>query len=123
MNSTETVGYITQGVSDLLSLGIPPQPIFWGASNKEHIKANHPATYQKYEAGLLFVIVNIIAAPDYVGYRNGAIEYIGVMVDGEILKVAVRPSKRGAYFARTMYPIQQRELDDFLAKGTLVKSR
>ena len=60
-------------------------------------------------------------APDYVGNRNNAIEYVKIMSDGDILKIAVRASKKGFYFARTMYLIRQSELNKFLAKSTLVK--
>ena len=116
------VGRIEASIISLLGLGIVPLPIFYGDSNREHIETNHPDTYAKYAMGLASVISSIIKTPDYAGNRNGAIEYVKIMPDGEILKIAVRASKKGVYFARTMYRIQQGELDRFLAKGTLVKT-
>ena len=71
---------------------------------------------------LASVISSIIKTPDHVGRRNDAIEYVKIMPDGEILKTVVRASKKGVYFARTLYRIQQGELDGFLAKGTIVKT-
>jgi hypothetical protein len=121
MTTAKTIGYITQEIIALLALGIVPQPIFWGESNREHIKVNHPATYVKYASMLAAVITDVLKVPDYAGKRNDAIEYIKIMSDGEILKVAVRTSKKGIYFARTMYPISQDELNSFLAKKTLLK--
>jgi hypothetical protein len=121
MSEAKIIGHITQSIITLLALGIAPQPIFWGESNREHVEANHPATYAKYVSFLVTAIADVLKAPDYAGKRNDAIEYIKIMPDGEILKVAVRASKRGIYFARTAYPISRGELDNFLAKKTLLK--
>jgi hypothetical protein len=68
-----------------------------------------------------FVVSSILESPDYVGYSNGSIEYSKIMRDGEILKIAVRESQNGVYFASTMYPLQHDELDRFMQKNTLVK--
>jgi ribosomal protein S8 len=117
------VGYITQEIINLLALGIAPQPVFWGESNREHVEMNHPSTYAKYSPSSVLesIIVNGLKAPGYVGKRNDAVEYIKLAPDGENLKIAVRASKKGVYFVRTVYPISQDEVDNFLAKKTLVK--
>ena len=118
---TIIVGCIELGVISLLGLNIEHQPIFWGESNREHVEINHPLVYTKYGSVLPSVISGILKAPDYVGSRNNAIEYVKLMPDRDILKVAVRASKKGVYYARTMYLIRQSELIKFLAKSTLVK--
>ena len=115
------VGHIELNIINLLRLGITYQPIFLGNSNREHIRKNHPATYAKYASVLVSVISNVLKNPDYIGGRNNAIEYVKGMPDGDILKIAVRTSKKGVYFVRTMYSIQQNELNKYLAKNTLVK--
>jgi hypothetical protein len=115
------IGQITQSTINILGLAISPSAALWGDSNREHVKVNHPATYQKYGEALESVIRSILENPHYVGFRNGAIEYIKTMPDGEILKVAVRASKKNVYFVRTVYPLRQEELDSFLAMKTLVK--
>ncbi|MDR1915478.1 MAG: hypothetical protein LBQ58_02765 [Synergistaceae bacterium] len=120
---TVAVGQIKQEVISILNLNISPCTIFWGESNRQHVEHNHPATYQKYGTMLESVIRDILDVPDYVGYRNKAIEYIKTMPDKEILKVAVRASKQNIFFVRTIYPIWQNELDSFLANKTLVKTR
>jgi hypothetical protein len=119
---TAAVGQIKQEIINILNLGISPCAVFWGESNRQHVEHSHPATYQKYGATLEPVIRDILNAPDYVGYRNNAIEYIKIMPDKEILKAAVRASKQNIFFVRTIYPIWQNELDGFLANKTLVKT-
>ena len=119
--SAVIVGYIESDIITLLGLGIVPQPVFWGDSNIEHVEINHPATYAKYGQVLASVISGMLQAPDYVGERNGAIEYVKIMPDGEILKAAVRASKKWVFYVRTVYPIKHEELGNFLSKGTLVK--
>jgi hypothetical protein len=115
------IGQITQLIINILGLAISPSAVLWGDSNREHVKSNHPATHQKYGDELESVIRGIIENPHYAGFRNGAIEYIKTMPDGEILKVAVRTSKNNIYFVRTIYPLRQEELDSFLAMKTLIK--
>ncbi|MCL1875423.1 MAG: hypothetical protein FWF87_04090 [Synergistaceae bacterium] len=121
MKNSTAVANISSDVINILGLGIISAPILFGQSNREHIEKNHPATFAKYSRIFDSVISSVLKNPDYVGNRDGAIEYVKIMPDGEILKVAVRSSKNGVYFARTMYPIQQEELDRFLSKNTLKK--
>jgi hypothetical protein len=121
MENAITVAYISNDIISLLKLKISSQIILFGVSNREHIKKEHPATFAKYSQELVHTISSILQTPDFVGSRDGAIEYIKIMPDGEILKIAVRESKNGVFFARTLYPIQQDELNRFLAKNTLIK--
>ena len=121
MKNAVIVAHIGSDIINILGLEITSQPIFWGESNREHIRISHPAIYNKYASVLDSVISSILKTPDYAGTRNNAIEYVKFMPSGEFLKVAVRASKKGVFFARTIYPIQQEELDRFLTKGTLVK--
>ncbi|MDR3354502.1 MAG: hypothetical protein LBO21_05645 [Synergistaceae bacterium] len=115
------IGQITRFIINILGLEISPSAVLWGDSNRAHVKANHPATCQKYGEDLESVIRSVIENPHYVGFRHGAIEYVKTMPDGEILKAAVRASKKNVYFVRTVYPLRQEELDRFLAMKTIKK--
>jgi len=113
------VGVITQEVIDLLGLPIAPgTPIYMGQSNIEHMISRHPDEYAKY-GGYIRDIVN---APDYVGINpgDGSIEYIkDFTVDNEYVKVAVRVSLGGKYFARSLFTRNRAKVDSFIASGTL----
>ena len=93
-------------------------PIMLGESNIEHMLAKHEAAYIKYGDR----IDEILDKPDYVGRHpsNGSIEYVKeFVVDGEYVKVAVRISNSGCYFARTMYVLDNDRVKRFIEKGTL----
>ena len=84
------------------------------------MQSHHPADWAKYGAEL----VNILAYPDYVGQnpKDGSIEYVKeFLVDGEFVKVAVRLSGRGYYYARSLYVLNDSRVKNFIAKGTLKK--
>ena len=115
----QKVGTITQKVAELLGLDIPLNaPIMLGESNIEHMLEKHEAAYIKSGDR----IQEILAQPDYVGRHptDGSIEYVKeFVVDGEYVKVAVRISNSGIYFARTMYELNSDRVKRFIAKGTL----
>lgn len=95
--------------------------IYLGPSNLQHMQTSHPADFAKYGAEL----INILAYPDYVGTNptDGSIEYVKeFLVDGEYVKVAVRLSGKGLYFARSMYILNPARVKNYIAKGTLKKT-
>ena len=80
--------------------------------------SSHPYDYEKYGAK----IEDIIAHPDYVGSRSKSIEYFKeYQVDGDTVKLAVRISGSGMYFARTLYTVDSDQVEGFIEKGTLKK--
>lgn len=115
------VGEITQAVVETLGLSIKPgTPIFIGKTNIEHMQKRHPEDYAKYGRH----IQDIIANPDYVGISPGdnSIEYTKEFpMDNEYVKVAVRVSLGGKYFARSVFIRNRAKVDSFIANGTLKK--
>ena len=65
----------------------------------------------------------IIAKPDYVALnKDKSIEYVKeYQRDNEFVKVAVKVNLSGNYFARTLYVLNSKRVQDFIAKGTLKK--
>lgn len=115
----QKVGAIADNV--IAALGLPVisgTPIYLGDSNIRHMIERHPADYQKYGAH----IPNILSNPDYVGTNptDGSIEYVKeFLIDGEYVKVAVRISGTGKYYARSLYVLNPNRVRNFIAKGTL----
>jgi hypothetical protein len=113
------IGEITAEVVAALNLSIVPgTSICLGQSNIQHMLNKHPADYAKYGAYL----GEIISAPDYVGVNpsNGSIEYVkDFLVDGEFVKVAVRISRGGRFYARSLYVLNPARVQNFIANGSL----
>lgn len=113
------VGEITEAVINILGLSITSgTPIFIGQSNIEHMLNKHPDEYIKYGC----YIHDIVSAPDYVGINpgDGSIEYVkDFPVDNDYVKVAVRVSKSGTYFTRSLYILNPSRVQSFIANGTL----
>lgn len=113
------VGCISEKVVSALGLSVKPgQPIFLGSSNIAHMQNRHPADYLKYGQ----FIPAILSAPDYVGQNpsDGSIEYVkDFQINGEFVKVAVRLSNGGTLFARSLYVLNSKRVNNFIAKGTL----
>ena len=119
-----SVGKVTQEIMNLLSLQIPLQKteIFFGVSNRQHIQTQHPDIISRYGTTMSGVgqnITLILADPTYVGYHNASIEYMKTMSTGETLKVAVRASKNGTLFVRSIYLISPEDIQRFLQHGRL----
>lgn len=113
------IGSITEDVIQLLGLSVPAgTPIHVGQSNLAHMQQKHAADYAKYG----YDIQSILAAPDYVGLnpKDGSIEYVKeYLQDGEWVKVAVRVSVSGRYYARSLYVLNSNRVSNFIQKGTL----
>ena len=109
------VGVITAQVIQILGLDIiPDTPIYLGDTNIAHMEVNHERDYSLYGD----LIEEIIASPTYVGYKRGSIEYIKEV--SEYVKVAVRVSSDGDYFARTLYTMNSYKVEKMVVKGNLL---
>ncbi len=120
MQEREIVGYLTKQIIDMLSLEAEADtPIFISESNTKHIRDAHPDAYFKYYDNLS----DIIEYPDYVGIagvHTPSIEYIKrYEVNNELVNVAVRTSKSGVYYLRSLFVIEEGRLNDYLKKGYL----
>lgn len=115
----KTVGSISQNVIQLLGLHADAgTPIYLGESNVQHMIQRHPDDYLKYGER----IPDILNSPDYVGMNpsDGSIEYVKeFLIEGEYVKVAVRISGTGKYYARSLYVLNPNRVRNFVAKGTL----
>ena len=118
----QIVGYISMYVINLLGISgyTVPIPVYIGPSNTAHMQSNHPADYYKYHND----IAVIVTKPDYVAInsKDGSIELVKEFIhNGEYVKVAVRVSKSGKHFARSLYVLNPSRVSNFIAKGTLLK--
>ena len=85
-----------------------------------HIKQKHRQAYLKYFNSLQDIIEN----PDYVGInkKDYSIELVKEFyIDKEFVKVAIRLSKSNIYFARTMYILNDKRVQNFINKGFMKK--
>ena len=99
----QEVGRITNRVITALNLNIAPNtPILLGQTNIEHMLNRHYNDYVQYSP----YISNILQSPDYIALnpRDSSIEYVKeFVVNQEYVKIAVRVSNNGKYFARSIY--------------------
>jgi len=115
------VGEITQRVIDLLQLKIEAgTPIYLSPSNIEHMIDTHPQDFEDYGMDL----ENIIKYPDYVGHNpsDRSIEYVKLfkVQNKKYIKVAVRVSAGGKFFARSLYCRDTDKMERFIEKGYLL---
>ncbi len=114
------VGFVNKNVKSLLELDdIDDHNIYIGFSNVEHMANSHPEDFAKYGKD----IENILRSPDYVGRnkKDGSIEYVKeYTIDNEYVKVAVRVSQTNRFYARSLYVLNNRRVNNFIAKGTLI---
>lgn len=114
------IGIITQEVIDKLNLACSAgTPIFLGASNIKHMKERHEYDFLIYGDDISL----IIAKPDYVALnKDKSIEYVKeYQRDNEFVKVAVKVNLSGNYFARTLFVLNSKRVQDYIDKGTLKK--
>ena len=118
-NQPGIIGEISEAVISTLGLSIEPgTPIYIGQSNIDHMISRHPEDYARYGSH----IRGIIGEPDYVGINpgDGSIEYTkDFKQDNDYVKVAVRVSRSGKYFARSLFVRNRAKVDGFIANGTL----
>ncbi|MBQ9434891.1 MAG: hypothetical protein IJU33_02050 [Bacteroidales bacterium] len=92
--------------------------VFCGNSNKQHMQNKHPSDYANYQSE----IANIVNNADYIGYdqNDGSIELVKYFqTTGDYVKIAVRESANGVYFARSLYTLNIQRAQRFIANGTL----
>lgn len=85
------------------------------ATNISHVESSQPSDYAKYKDQ----IQNILAYPDYVGQNpnDNSIEYVkNFIIDNEYVKVAVRLSSGKKYYARSLYILNRRRVENFIKK-------
>lgn len=115
------IGQFSSQVIKLLNLDIKEgTPIYISDTNIEHMKSSHPDDFAKYGTYIEY----IISYPDYVGKnaKDDSIEFTKeYLVDGEFVKVAVRISTKGVFYARSMYILNPNRVHNFIKKGTLKK--
>ena len=115
------VGSVSENVKKLLELSsVGDDNIYISATNIAHMESSHPSDYAKYKDQLQ----NILASPDYVGQNpnDNSIEYVkNFIIDNEYVKVAVRLSSGNKYYARSLYVLNKRRVNNFIKKGTLKK--
>ena len=115
------VGTVSENVKKLLGLSsMGDDNIYMSATNITHMETSHPSDYAKYKDQ----IQNILAYPDYVGQNpnDNSIEYVkNFIIDNEYVKVAVRLSSGNKYYARSLYVLNKRRVENFIKKGTLKK--
>ena len=116
----QPIAHITQEIIDLL--GLPCQgstPIYLGQTNRAHMESSHPQDYQKYQE----YIGLILTEPEYVGVNpsDQSLEYVRAFQidEHEYVKVAVRVSLSGRYYARTLYVLNPTRVHNFIQRGTL----
>ena len=113
------IGTISKQISDIL--GTPDKAgkdIYIGDANITHMKNRHFDDYQKYGKHINEIVNN----PDFVGInpKDQSIEYVKEFhVDDDFVKVAVRVSSGGYYYARTLYVLKNSRVNNFIAQGTL----
>lgn len=115
------VGEIDNKTIKLLGLSLTPNtPVFIAETNIDHIKSEHPQDFMKYGHEL----ENIISKPDYVSLHptNGSIQYIKVFFDNEKeehVLVAVRTSKRGIFFIRSLFVMNDDKVRSYNRRNML----
>ena len=96
------------------------KPVILGDDNITHMKNFHPEDYRKYGNR----INEIISTPDYVGInkKDESIEFVKeYYINGNYVKLAVRASAKGTFFARSLYTLNRNRVEDFVKKGTLIQ--
>lgn len=116
------IGCFSSHIINLLNLDIEPNtPIYISDTNIRHMESSHRDDYLKYGCDIEFIISN----PDYVGKnkKDNSIEFTkDYFINNEFVKVAVRVSTNGIYYARSLYVLNSNRVDNFIKKGTLIKT-
>ena len=115
------IGYFRKNIIELLDLPVEEnEPIYIGEINETHMRNRHEYEYDKYRMD----IENILEYPDYVGVNphDESVMYVKEYVEcGEFIRVGVKISCNGAYFARTLHLLSTYNAERYIKKGTLKK--
>lgn len=114
--TAEMIGILIEEIKT--EFGLKEAIVYIGPQNIEHIRNKHPEDYEVY----FEKISEIISSPDYYGrnLKDGSIELIKEfeILEKEYVKVAVRISKKGKLFARTLYKLTDTERFEYqLSEG------
>lgn len=114
----EVIDFLKQNSdNDIVDVLYPTDILIW--DNRIEYTEKHKGNFKKadeyYRA--LEDIPNIIENPDYIGLppHDDSIQYIKVY--NSIIIVAIRISNKGKVSYRTMYPILEGQLKDYLKKN------
>lgn len=117
----QLVGRFCKKVIDLLNLSIEVDtPIYIGSVNESHMRNRHEYEYDKYYKD----ISTIIGQPDYVGINphDNSVMYVKEYKEaGEYIRVGVKVTCNGTYFARTLHLLSTYNAERYIKKGTLKK--
>lgn len=120
---TKLLGTISVDVASALGNSIlAGMKVYLGEKNMEHMKNAHPDDYLKYEDYLPM----IIESPDYVGInrKDNSIEFVKEFyINDDYVKVAVRASTSGIFYARSLYTLNRNRVDRFVENGTLIRMK
>ena len=118
----QQIGSFSSHIINILGLEIEAgTPIYISDSNIAHMKSSHPDDFIKYGND----IESIISNPDYVGKntKDTSIEFTKeYILNNEYVKVAVRISSSGIFYARSLYVLNSNRVKNFINKGTLIKA-
>jgi len=112
------VGKISLEVIELLGLPLSEDtPIYVGVTNIAHMAKEHSYEFNKFYDKIPF----IISTADYVRLKedDGSIEYIKLF--GKYIKLAVRISGDGDYYARSLYLVHDKIVKRLIKNGELKK--
>lgn len=114
------IATLSDKIINILQLNYSNYDIYLGQTNIDHMIEKHPEDYTKYGMYLEEIINN----PDYVGLhkKNSSIELVKMFKteDDEYVKVAIRISGGGKFFARSLYTLNNNRVENFIAQGTLI---
>lgn len=117
----QLVGRFCKKVIDLLNLSIEVDtPIYIGSVNESHMRNRHEYEYDKYYKD----VSTIIGQPDYVGINphDNSVMYVKEYKEaGEYIRVGVKVTCNGTYFARTLHLLSTYNAERYIKKGTLKK--
>jgi phage-Barnase-EndoU-ColicinE5/D-RelE like nuclease3 len=117
----EKVRELNNMVISTLNLSLDPNiPIYYTETNIEHMRKKHPEDFNKYSNQ----IATILEHPDYVAKhpKHDSIEYIKKYYDSKeetYVLVAVRASRKGILFARTLFVMNKEKVKNYQMKGAL----
>ena len=115
----EQIGVIGSDIVLKFNLDISPDtPIYIGLNNRIHMENSHREIYLKYSNRMS----DIISSPDYVGINphDNSLEYYKKFNNEVIhIKIAVRNTKKGVYFARSMYSVNDTNLKSYINNNRL----
>jgi len=115
------VGRFRKDIIELLNIPIEENtPIYIGEVNETHMRSRHKYEYDKYRANLS----QILEYPDYVGIspHDNSVMYVKEYIEAdEYIRVGVKVSGNGLYFARTLHLLSTYNAERYIEKGTLKK--